>query len=246
MSNGGAVLVQHIGATVLADMNFSHNIVEERLLRDEIHHTHHRAVGHAVLPDGGGDNDGHLAGILADQRIGNPRFSGLRLLKILPIGVVGTIKNAFSVERQDVAPLKAMALDALVNDGLLVRSGAGAAGQPRHVAGLDRHILNGDQPLFDLVGRDTGQLRHGLLQSSLRTPEDQKSGKGPQQNHGNGHKYTDFHHQFFSDCGLLCFPPVVLFFGYVAPLRFTSHKRFPFSPIVFKPALRQSSFPAAP
>ena len=137
VGNGVAVLIHHMGAAVLTDVNGGHNIVEEGLLGYEIDHAHDFTVLNTVLPQGSGHHNGQLSGDLADGGSGDVGIALDGLLEVFTVGVTVAVKQTDAGAGQYVATHHAVVLHPAVQQRFLILdSGIWVAQFRHHTKGL--------------------------------------------------------------------------------------------------------------
>ena len=162
---GISILVDHIGTAVLADLDGGDDVVQEGLRRDEVHHACDKP---AVGVDGRGHHDRQLPGDFADQGLGDIDVPLHGLLDVFPVGIVLPVKNADTVQADQIAPLEAVEADALVNNGLLFLHRGEGIGQLGNAPRIHRHIFIGNQLFLNALRRQDGRLSHHLVHRGNR------------------------------------------------------------------------------
>ena len=138
ISDGVAVLIQHVGAGIFADLNGGHNVIEKGLIGDEIYHADNLAPLNTILPQGGGYHDGQFPGDLTDRGGGEPGVALDGLLEILPVRVVVAVKQAHAVGAQQIAALHAVIICPGVDQALFLSNrNSGVAELRNHTKSCD-------------------------------------------------------------------------------------------------------------
>ncbi len=195
VGNGVPRLVDHIGLAVLAHLDGGDDIVEEGLGGHKVDHAHDAGPLVAAEVDGGCHHNGQLAGNFADQRLGDVHIPCQGLLHILTVGVILSVKYTYAGDVDDVAPLKSVHADPLVNDGPLFLRGYLIVGQLGDTACVHGYVLIGGQLLLDPLRRQHGGLAHHFVHCCDGTSIIQRNAGGSHQDQGN----QDGCHQANSD-----------------------------------------------
>ena len=118
--------------------------------------------------DGRGYHDGQVPCDLADQGFGYIDVPLHGLHDIFPVGVVLAVKNADAVRADDIAPLKAVHLDALFDDRAFFLQRHRCVGQLGNAAGIHGDIFVSGQLLFNPLRRQDGSFAHHLFHCDKR------------------------------------------------------------------------------
>ncbi len=203
IGNGIAGLVDHIGPAVLADLNGRDDVIQKSLRRDEVHNA-------LNLPSAGIKGCRHhnrqLPCNFADQRFRNIDIPLHGLLYILPVRIIISVEDADAVGVNDIAPLKAMQADPLVNDSALFIQRYKRAGQLRDAACVHGYIFVCGKFLFNTLGCQHRSLTHHLFYRGESAPVAQRNAERAYYNHGDQDGCYQAYCDFLADAFHL-FPP---------------------------------------
>ena len=150
--DGGAVAADHIGAAMFAGLDSGHNIIEEFLVGDKVHHTYDLTVGDAVPPHRSRNHDRQLTGDLADGGSGDPCLSLKGFLYIFSVGIVVAVEKADAGGIEQIAAGHVIVRHPGVHDFFLFSGGHSAVAELGHHTEGFYHIFIGCEFIGYAVG----------------------------------------------------------------------------------------------
>ena len=165
--DGVAVLREHVCAAIFTDQNRFHNLVQEGLIGDEVNNACNRAAVYTVFPDRRGDHDGKLSRHLTDGGGGNPAFTLNGVLEIFTIGIIVSVKQAVSVDVEQIPAHHAVAFRPVVDKSFFISHRYGVVAEfGDHAQILSRGAVGGEL-LSGTIRREWGRKLQRLLHHGL-------------------------------------------------------------------------------